>query len=849
MMKVKNKKSISKLSKKSFKANKLRNIFAIIAIILTTMMFTSVFTIGLSMMKSMEQSTMKKVGVSSHITFKNITDQEYKIISSHPLIKQAQYSMAVGVAENTELNKRRTEIYYKDNNAAKSSFSFPTVGKMPKQKNEFVTDTLVLDALNIPHEIGQKVTFRWREDTNSSKYIEQEFILSGYYEGDKALPSSNVLLSNYYTDEHFAGIDQKQQRKDLKIAKMVVMDVMLKNEKNLEESAKTILSDSGLSNISYGVNWAYTRSLLENDLMSLLPILLGLTLIFLSGYLIIYSIFQISVVKDIRFYGLLKTIGATRKQIKKILINQALMLSLMGIPIGLIIGYGIGFLILPYILSFLSGNYAMSSSPEIFIGSSIFSIITVLISCNKPASNAGKISPIETLKYEDNDVKNNKSIKRSHNGAKLFRMAFSNLGRNKKRTSIVVCSISLGLILLNCVYAVNKSFDVEKYLSMYAISDFSISDTSLNNVSQQYNNQNNTINDDILSKIKNLQGLDNMGNFYYHDTSFKLSKKSQNKLINFYEKNNKEAYNFSSKSKEWVKEYDKMCDTAKYGAAVFGIDEWLLTKCEVYKGDFDAEKFKSGKYVLVDNMKENGSDSQIFDIGDKVTIDKNVYEVMGYIEVPTSMSSNIITSNTIFAQNFVIYSSKFIESYPNLPIMQTFFDVDKEFTNTTETFLMDYQEDNNPDLDFTSRNTYIEQFKEANTVTTIMGQTLSIVIYLTGILNFINSMVTAILSRKREFAMLQSIGMTKKQLRTMLVLEGLSYSALILITTFVLGSLATEIGVKSYLAGSWSSTYKFTIFPIIACTPIIIIFSILIPYLCIKNVEKQSIIERIRGVE
>lgn len=848
MVKVKNKKAISNLAKKSFKANKLRNIFAVIGIILTTMMFTSIFTIVLSMSKSMEQSTMKQVGLTSHISFKNITNKEYDIISSHPLIKESQYSVVVGVAENPELKKRQTEIYYKDDNAAESSFSYPSVGNMPKGKNEFVTDTLVLDALSIPHEIGQKITFKWRENMNSDKYIENEFILSGYYEGDKALPASNILLSKSYIDEHFKGINQEQQRKDGNIAGIVVMDVMLKSNKNLEESTKTILSDSELPNIQYGVNWAYTSSLLEKDLMSIVLVLTGLILIFFSGYLIIYNIFQISVVKDIKFYGLLKTIGTTTKQIKKILIKQALILSLIGIPIGLILGYGIGFLILPFVLSALGGSYVLSSSPVIFIGSAIFSIITVMISCSKPAVLAGKVSPIEALRYIDSNDKNRKSIKKSRNGAKLFKMAYSNLGRNKKRTAIVVCSISLGLILLNCIYSVNKSFDVNKYLSMYAVSDFSVSDISLSSKIQSYNNQNTTINNDLLEEIKSLKGLENMGNLYYHDTYFNLSKESKQKLINFYEVSDQEAYDFSSNNPAWVNAYDEMKKSSNIGAAVFGLDEWLFSKCDIYKGNFELEKFKTGKYVLVNSYKNNGSNSQIFNIGDKVNIDHNEYEVMGYIEVPTEMSSNIVTPTTIFSESFVLPSSKFIEVYPDLPILKTLFDMDDKYIDETEQILRNYQK-NNSDLYFSSRNIYIEEFKESTLATTIMGQTLSVVMCFTGILNFVNSMITAVISRKREFAMLQSIGMTKKQLKTMVVAEGLYYSILILLTTFIFGFLATEIGVKAYLADSWTSTYKFTILPIIACTPVIIILSALIPYLCFVNLEKQSIIERLRDVE
>ena len=123
-----------------------------------------------------------------------------------------------------------------------------------------------------------------------------------------------------------------------------------------------------------------------------------------------------------------------------------------------------------------------------------------------------------------------------------------------------------------------------------------------------------------------------------------------------------------------------------------------------------------------------------------------------------------------------------------------------------------------------------------------MGFAISLIIAFVGILNFVNSMVTAIVSRQKEFAMIQSIGMTKRQLRRMLIDEGLYYAGSTLLAAYVLGTVAVAVG-------DWTATFHFTLLPLVICTPILIAFAIVIPYICFKNLEKQSIVERLRATD
>ena len=210
------------------------------------------------------------------------------------------------------------------------------------------------------------------------------------------------------------------------------------------------------NSVRIGVNWGYTSSQLESQLDPELMIAIAafLLLVIFTGYLIIYNIFQISVAGDIRFYGLLKTIGTTPRQLKRIIRQQALLLCLIGIPAGLLLGYGIGAVLVPVVLHSIqldTGITTISTSPVIFLGSMLFALLTVLLSCSKPGKMAAKVSPVEATKYTD--VMQTKKKRRSIRGAKLHQMAFANLGRNKKKTVLVVVSLALSVTLFNALCA------------------------------------------------------------------------------------------------------------------------------------------------------------------------------------------------------------------------------------------------------------------------------------------------------------------------------------------------------------------------------------------------------------
>lgn len=834
-----NKAIINKLAKSSIKANRMRNIFAIIAIILTTVLFTTVFTIGISMMKSIEYSTMRRVGGSNHGGFKYLTTEEYEILKKHKDIKEYGITIPVAFAENLELAKRQVEINYVDGNEAKYRFILPLInGNMPKEENEIVLDTITLDMLGLNYELGQNIILNYGID---HKEYNKEFILSGYYEGDIVSMASSACVSKKFIEKNLSGIDQKISRETGFYTGTINLDVMLDNKFNIEKKLLKILYESGFepNDISYGVNWAYIGSSSSVELSNIIPLVGLLLLIILSGYLIIYNIFYISVVKDTQFYGLLKTIGTTSKQIKKMITKQAITLCIVGVPIGLAIGYLVGTILLPYVMQMLNITHStISMNPIIFVGSALFSLGTVLISCSKPAKMAAKVSPIEAIRYTGM-VLSNKKIKKSSNGAKIHKMAFSNIFRNKKKAFVVIISLSLSMILLNSVYTMVSGFDMDKYLKRQVGSDFSIGDASYYRWTFEENNPN-AVTEQLCKEIEQLQGVEGVYKLYNKQMNIPLNNKVEDLIKDKLAGENnidRDVYEIILRDKEIL-------------ADVYGIDYMIsaLLNPYVVEGKIDNELFKTGNYGVI---VKKPWDFKMYNVGDKVTLPTNdgenkEYSIMAVVEgLPLYIYSG---KGIVGAVNIYIPSVEYRKHTDNMSIMTALFNVEDEYIRSVENYIKNKIKEN-PTLDYRSKAIYEQEYRDmVNTYTTV-GYSLSFIIALIGILNFINVIITSITSRRQEFATMQSIGMTRKQLRQMLVFEGLYYALIAFIVTLVIGIPITYLGVNSFAGQMSFFSYHFTMLPIVICIPILMVITVLIPAIGFKGIKNTRVVERLREIE
>ena len=396
---------ITELTQRMYDLNRRRNLVATLAILLTAMMFAALFTLTQSMSRNLVEMTFRQTGYDAQASMRGLTEEQANIIAAHPNVAECGRSIMLGLAENEALKGRQVEIRWADVSYANHSFAQPSVGNLPKKENEVALDTITLDRLGIPHELGQKVTLRWRKDLNEGMKTVSEFTLCGFWEGNQSDYASMAWVSRSYVDKMTEGVTFTEQNQ---LFGMYMIHVNLFSDQNIEAAMERILADTNLSMLEYGVNRAYSPEMGVLTAWESLPMYLAMLLVFAAGYLVIYNIFQISVRSDVQFYGRLRILGTTTKQIKKLIYGQANRLCIMGIPVGLILGWLFGVALVPALMGTKSGESVIYASPVIFIGSAIFTWGTVLISCLRPAWMAGKVSPIEALRTSDAKVSSKK---------------------------------------------------------------------------------------------------------------------------------------------------------------------------------------------------------------------------------------------------------------------------------------------------------------------------------------------------------------------------------------------------------------------------------------------------------
>ena len=150
-------------------------------------------------------------------------------------------------------------------------------------------------------------------------------------------------------------------------------------------------------------------------------------------------------------------------------------------------------------------------------------------------------------------------------------------------------------------------------------------------------------------------------------------------------------------------------------------------------------------------------------------------------------------------------------------------------------------------MNYDSKMTMMDSFKGMKDMLINVGGMLCLIIGLIGILNFVNSMLTSLISRRQEFAIMQSIGMTDKQLRRMVIFEGLYYAVATIMASLILGIIFSYAVIGGVVGNLWFFSYKFTITPLVVAYPALLVLSVIIPYVAFRSLSKQSVVERLRG--
>ncbi len=822
------------LAKRSLKAQK--NTIAVLAIMLATLLFTSLSTIAISLQTAMQESNMRTIGTSAHVGIKRVSWDEYERLSADVGVKDIGYSVIIGNAVGDSFNKTPTELRYGDAVYADLTFNAPDTGRLPEQKNEIATSRIVLTAMGLPDEIGTQMELTFVTDTDT---FTDTFTLCGIWDGDAVAYRQTILLSKEYAEQVAPVIRGETDGATPPVGTGYIDTVMMMPmEWDIEKQALEVTSQYGLDE-RVSINDAYGTATIS--LSSILPLMAGIGVIFIAGYLLIYNVFYISIAQDIRFYGMLKTLGTTARQIKKIVYKKAIKLSIVGIPMGLLLGWPIGRLLLPFIVNMLTDDMRVVTTinPVIFLVAIVFSLITVFISCRKPAALAAKVSPIEALHYVEQSGSKKKQRRSKH--ISTIMMAKNNLGRNKKKVTIVTLSFALSIVLLNSVYTYVTSFDFDKFVADFSLTDFTVADTTVINSYAPFNTAN--VSRDFISQAESLNGLEDIGSVYLWTSKQPLSESDLTRL-----------QELAVSSNAVANELGNYMVRKEHGVNVYGLDDFPAGYVQVLDGELDTEKWKAGTGVYVTPMRMMGDGSLcLYQPGDQISVPQldgtsKVYEVLAVVDIPKALETPLQVDMGL---DYIFPTSELLGNMVDAdqPAMKTIFNVDDENLLAAENWLKNYTVNTDTELDYLSKVVLRQSFNGMINMYRLVGGVLCAILALIGILNFINSMTTSILSRHKEIAMLQSVGMTGQQVERMLMYEGIGYSTLGLLCSLILSVVGSLTVVRMMGAELSYFTWHFTLLPVILCIIPLVLITAFVPIVCYNKMAQKTVVERLRIAE
>ncbi len=822
---------LKKITKNDLKLNKKRSIGTIIGIILSTALITCVGGMFYVFQNTMVQNAINADGYW-HIELSDISEKDVKEVSLNKdfsnitLVKDLGYSIT-----EIEDDYVKGHIYSMD----KDTFNFLGYkileGTFPKSNKEIALSKTYAKYAKI--NIGDEISLNIGDmvDENGNK-IDGE-----YYS------KINIINGNVYTFKVVGFINAHPTliTTDIDSSKNDVY-LTLKNPKNYKKDFEELLASGNYNDYRRNIGLLrYEVFSFSDNTLSFLTKIVGIVIfiILVTSVFSIRNSFAISTTEKLKTYGMLKSIGATSKQIKKMVLLEGTYLGLIGIPLGAILGLGVTYL-LTIIVNVIAKSGTLVSNDLLYykfnilpvIIAVIVGIIMIYLSTIGSKKKAGLVSPIQNIRNAG-EIKNNKDYKVPRLISKIFKiggiLSYKNVKRSKKKYRVTIISLTISIfifILVSCFI----SYGIKTVNDEYITLNFNVSA--------------NLYSDEKLTpeKIRNLQNLakshlqyvgdyNKEGVFYLKDTSHIVDKKSLVEDCSRYEKMNSDKC---------------IGDIVKYG--------------HIYLIIYDDESFKELASILhlnYENIKDKGLLLN--------TSKEQIGKITRYFKTSTYQKGDIIHLDNLYNDYKLDYEIAISTDYrpwgfeayfgystPMLIVSEKYYPY-REFLIPENIYyeaedaekLVDDIKKINSDINVTNIDAEIKQMQSTILIMSIFIYGFIIVVTLIGITSVFNTITSNMELRKKEFASLKSIGMTKREFNNMILLEAVFYSFKSLFYGIILGLIGSYL-VYRIFAERIDYGYLFPTKAIIISIIFIIIIVYAIMNYSIKKINKQNIIETIR---
>lgn len=838
---------LNKLSIKNLKLNKKRTISTIIGIVLSVALICAVATMATSFRETLLQGAISKRGYY-HIKLSDITENDIKDMKNNRDIKDIKQIQEVGYAElKTSQNKDKPYIHlYSMENSTFEFLKFKLIeGNFPKNENEIIISKHIITNGKSDIKIGDTITLDVGKRISSDN-IELDSSCSYNSEHEKIEDSEKhtfkvvgMIERPDYTFENTGDPGYTMITTNLNRGKTEAY-LSLKKPKEYKSSISELLGvnyddldviekNGGETKYKHEINSEILRwevFAFSDSTVSMLYSVIGVVIfiIIFTSVFCIRNSFAISITEKIKMYGMLSSVGATRKQIKKNVIFEAMALGLIGIPLGILSGLFADFVLLKIVNVLLSDALVGYANGIVFkvsiipiIISIILGFITIYLSAISSAKKAAKVSPIEQLRNSDEIKIKNKKLKTPKIIEKVFKtggvLAYKNLKRSKKKYRTTVISIAVSVFIFITMNAfITNMFDLtgqyyEDYDYNFIVESSKFTDEEINKIVKQESVESYH----ILYQPKRMYEIRDLSKIHEYGKELITEELSGEKYCGLYLVALDEA-SFKEYSKkigvkfEDVKDTGILCDEYnEYDKETGAVELKRLYKYEkgdTIVGEYNKEELKI-KVGDVSKIKPYGLERVFYD-GGYLVVNKNEFKNIDFSDdVTITIQSN----------------------------------------NTTE--LQTAIEEKDSSLTIVNLEDVAKEEKSMILVTNIFLYGFIAVITLIGVTNIFNTITSNMELRQKEFAMLKSIGMTKKEFNRMINLETLFYGTKSLLYGIILGLLGTLAMYKAFSVKIDAGMY-IPIKPIIISVIFVFILIFIIMRYSISKINKQNTIETIR---
>lgn len=834
MLKVRNKKVIGEIARTTYRANKKRNFLTVFAVFLNTFLIAAILAVGISYWNTISERQIRMQGMDYDIELSEPREDQVRKIRSMDNVKYAGIAVKCAVLEQYQDKALgKTRLYWLD----KTCWEKQTVpalenyeGKYPESESEIMFSRNTLKAMGIRHpEIGMKLPvtyFTLKEDSNEN-LLEKEFVLCGWYTDYSGSQRGYVSKDFWET----TGVKQTDFTQG-------ALKITLENPLYSANDISAMLDGIDIDRNQY-MDADYDTILNFCKIAAGLAVML--LMIFASGYLFIYNTLYISVSKDIRYYGQLRTVGMTSVQLKRLVYTQAVWNAAAGIPLGLIAAFIVSKIVIPQLLHIVNPVFSADDVASVriwvFLIAGCFALFTDLISCKKPAKMAGDCSPVEALRYTAGTCAR-KSRKRESGG--VYAMALQNMFRDKKQAIVIFASFTIAISIFLVVNVIIRGNDAKRILNeAYSY------DIQFKNETTLDEDRKPVITDDKISKIEQIKGVKNVRKV----TSTEVVVPYQEDVYGKYFQALYQSRYSPGNYEDDMALYRKEPDNAYFKTRFISIDEAGFEVLNESLGNtLDKKAFEAGKTAVAVKF---GS----FLEGDYGITGRSIHFSLPQGREPEAgysiqIAAVVSNSPAFFAGGItpdLIVSEKYAEKLMG-ELFTELINVEYEeaFSDETEQKVKAVFKDEQQ-VSHDSKSESLSEMKNSEVQVKVLGNSIGFIIAVLAVLNYLNMMAASVQNRSKEFATLESIGMTVKQIQSMLCIEGIGYAAISSIISLIAG-----IPV-SYIVFDAMNIYRIS-FSVpwmrnLILFGIIFVLCMAAPVCIYQRTQNASIIERLRNSE